>query len=568
MSTPTNALATQSDPTNYQAYLDSILARQQNTTGMTQMAPNVPQHQVPAPGQAAQQPTNNSVQPVGPGQGGAVKRAGVQNLGASISNAVTKLVQAHQEREQRQQQMVFDNFSQAASGLNQAHGAVTDAQDALNKAAQKLKANPQDAQARDEYVAAGKQLQQAQAAKSQNVQILEDMASDPKKRKMLAKGYGIDDKNAGTPERQAAIAAIKKQQGVGQNTASMMAQMPQTQQLTPQAQSQQMARQAGVLGKPATQGQDQQFEINKAKLAQNQQFKTVAEFQKQEQIANKAGQDTSAFIAKLPALGMVAQTNEDGTVKRDANGVVQTRNLTASDVAGNPVLSQKLQTEKANVDYKVAQAKSTAVRAQVAQMAEQRKAMEHAQASDPATVANWGRLVTDPSSGVNLVGVPAAARSAVVKWAADNGKVISKPLDADELKRADLAGNAVNNITVAKDILKNRPDMFGPAGWGKTKFEMALAGGDPDAVKFQAAITLANLPAVGIHGVRGQWAVEDLDKLDGNLYLNPASMTNVLDQIDRSAGEFQKMGGRRTQATSPQVTDSNHITVTADDMKN
>ena len=71
---------------------------------------------------------------------------------------------------------------------------------------------------------------------------------------------------------------------------------------------------------------------------------------------------------------------------------------------------------------------------------------------------------------------------------------------------------------------------------------MDLAGGDPDAVKFQAAITLANLPAVGIHGVRGQWAVEDLDKLHGNLYLNPASMTNVLDQDRPQRGRVSKDG--------------------------
>jgi hypothetical protein len=553
MSSPTNALATQADPTNYQAYLDSVLARQQNTTGLTQVGPSVPHYQVPGITPAQQQRTDNAPQPVGPGQGGAVKRAEMKNLGASISNAVTMLVQKHQEREQRSQQQVFDNFSSAAAGLQAASGQIREAQDALNNAAQKLKANPQDQQARDEYMKAGQSLQQAQSAKAQNVQVLEDMASDPKKRKMLAKGYGIDDKNASTPERQAAIAAIRKQQGVGQNTAGIMSQLPQTMQLSPQAQAQQMARQAGVLGKPSTGGQDQQYEMNKAKLAQNQEFKTAAALQNAEKIANKAGQDTSKMIAALPGLGLQAEHDADGNVKRAPDGTIVTRNLTREELTGNPVLAARYQEMQTKINLQVAQAKATQVRAQVAQMAEARKASEKAQASDPGTVSNWARLVSDPSSGVTLKDVPSAARNAVISSVAGSGKTISKPLTSDELKRADLAGNAVNNLAVAQEILKNRPDMFGPAGWGKTKFEMALSGGDPDAVKFLSAITLANLPLIGIHGVRGKWAAGDLEKLDGNLYLNADSMGNVLTEASRSASEFEKMGGRRQQETSPQV---------------
>ena len=57
---------------------------------------------------------------------------------------------------------------------------------------------------------------------------------------------------------------------------------------------------------------------------------------------------------------------------------------------------------------------------------------------------------------------------------------MAKPLTGAELTRADLAGNAIHNIEEAQAILKRRPDMFGPAGYGKSKFQELLAGGDPD----------------------------------------------------------------------------------------
>jgi hypothetical protein len=162
----------------------------------------------------------------------------------------------------------------------------------------------------------------------------------------------------------------------------------------------------------------------------------------------------------------------------------------------------------------------------------------------PANLANWGALLADPRSGVTLAQVPPKQRDAVVDAMKTGGQRIAKPLTGDELKRSDLAYNALSNIERAQEILQKRPDMFGPAGWGKTQFQKFLKGGDPDAIAYKAAINLANLPAVGIHGVRGKWALDDLKELDSNLYLNPESMSNVLAEIHRSASEFAPMGGR------------------------
>ena len=171
--------------------------------------------------------------------------------------------------------------------------------------------------------------------------------------------------------------------------------------------------------------------------------------------------------------------------------------------------------------------------------------------SNPNSVANWGELLSDPKSGVTLANVPVKERGTVINAMATAGQKIAKPLTGAELNRSDLAGNALSNIEEAQRIMEKRPNMFGPAGFMSTKFKQAFEGGDPDAQAFMTAITLAQLPLVGIHGVRGKYAVEDLAKLDSNLYNNVDSMRNILSEIHRSAQEFADSGGRKKETATP-----------------
>lgn len=167
--------------------------------------------------------------------------------------------------------------------------------------------------------------------------------------------------------------------------------------------------------------------------------------------------------------------------------------------------------------------------------------------SKDAVGQRWAPLLSNPSSGVTLAQVPKEQRSAAVDYMNANGIPISHPLTSKELDRSDLAHNAIDNVNAAMAILKRRPDMFGPGGFLKSQFRKALAGGDPDAQDFLTNITLANLPAVGVHGVRGKWALEDLGKYDSNLYLNAQSMERALNDIIRSSGDFAHMGGRQIE---------------------
>jgi hypothetical protein len=167
------------------------------------------------------------------------------------------------------------------------------------------------------------------------------------------------------------------------------------------------------------------------------------------------------------------------------------------------------------------------------------------------TLANWGARLADPRSGVTMASIPTKERDAVNDYMASAGLQIAHPLTAKELERSDLAGNAISNINEAERILKSRPDLFGPVGFMKKTFKDYVTGGDPDALAYLTAINLANLPAVGIHGVRGRWALEDLSKLDSDLYHNKDAMQNVLDEIRRSASEFSPAGGRQGVAAPP-----------------
>jgi hypothetical protein len=191
------------------------------------------------------QRTDNAPQPVGPGQGGAVRRAEMKNLGATLTNTVNRITNNIQERKAREQQGWFDNFAKAVSGQQEADAEAQEAFQAMQAARQKG-----DMQA---YTDAAKRLQSAMQKSKQNQTIQNDLASDKKKWKVITTGFGIDDKNASKPERQQAIAAYKKANPqANENVARLMSQVPQTQQLTPQARGQAITQAAGLQAKPAT----------------------------------------------------------------------------------------------------------------------------------------------------------------------------------------------------------------------------------------------------------------------------------------------------------------------------
>jgi hypothetical protein len=330
------------DPQQYSDYLKAQIAQQANTTGLTQMGPNTGGAQGPRQTQQ-QQPGAQSNKTFGPGEGAARKREAQQNLVKSAQGLANKFQEYTQAKQQREYEQTIGKFTQATQGINQAQSQVQQATAAL-------KQNPNDEQAKQT-------LQQAQGALKQNQTILNDMVNDKKQHKIITKAFGVDDKNADSPERAAAKAVLQKQMGVGAGPAGILSQLPQTQQLSPGAQSQQMARQAGVVGAPATQGQ------------------VLAAAEKEQ---GEAGKNTRAAGAEA-GKDQRAQMKDDLTAHMngqkydDAGKLVP---MSADEISKNPVLSAKIGVQGTKMQLQqaqaqLAQAKASAVPEQV-KMAEAR----------------------------------------------------------------------------------------------------------------------------------------------------------------------------------------------------
>src|SRR6266404_3836271 len=227
----------------------------------------------------------------------------------------------------------------------------------MRTAMQKLQANPEDQEARQALIQGSQITKRAREALNIAQTNLKDMFTGPKAdkhTKMLERAFGIDDKNAQTPERAAAIKAIQKAQGVDEKTAAMMSNLPQRQQLGPQASQQAQLQHAGAVGKPATGGQV---------LAA--QGKKVDQAIKVEKIASDVGLANDKIIESMRKdLGIVPVKDAKGSIAREPDGKMKTRNLEPSEMS--PEEFAKYQDVRAQTDLRSAQMKATGVRAAAA----------------------------------------------------------------------------------------------------------------------------------------------------------------------------------------------------------
>lgn len=200
-------------------------------------------------------PIGNGPRPVGqtgPAQGEFATKGGHQRASmASLTQSVQSISnQAHNALEQHQNKqlgMKFQTLVGSQKGI---------------QAADEMQKNAQTMLQQDPNSAEGKQmLETAQQMKQHNTTILNQLL-DPttpegkKNIKLFNKGFGFDDNNADTPERAAAIEAMKKTNPqMSQGAAGMMSQFPTGVGMSPQTQVQAEMVKAGVTPKAATGGQ-------------------------------------------------------------------------------------------------------------------------------------------------------------------------------------------------------------------------------------------------------------------------------------------------------------------------
>ena len=160
------------------------------------------------------------------------------------------------------------------------------------------------------------------------------------------------------------------------------------------------------------------------------------------------------------------------------------------------------------------------------------------------TLSSWAQAVSDPRSNVSIAQVPAAQRGFVLNYMTAHNMQPTHPLTNTEINRYDLSKIGLSNIEAAQQIVNKRPDLFSAKGWASNAFKNALAKNDPDAANFQMAMKLANIPTIGIHGVKAKWAADELTKLDSTFYTSPEAMTAVLGDIHDSLTNITQNGGR------------------------
>ena len=135
---------------------------------------------------------------------------------------------------------------------------------------------------------------------------------------------------------------------------------------------------------------------------------------------------------------------------------------------------------------------------------------------------------------------------------------LNKPT-ADEQRRSDLAQNLGENINTLEDILKRRPDLFGPVAGRVTGLRQMVGTSDPDVASLEAIKHQLGMAQIAAHGMRSAQGIEAAatSLLDG-FHNSPEATEAALEKARQSVTTFQKneaaaRSGERTGITPEMV---------------
>lgn len=135
---------------------------------------------------------------------------------------------------------------------------------------------------------------------------------------------------------------------------------------------------------------------------------------------------------------------------------------------------------------------------------------------------------------------------------ADNGAIVP-PVNSQNVRptgtqrrAADMANSADEQLQTIEEIIKRRPDIFGPVNGRYTDFTQWLGSQDPDAKMFVNARTIAADHLAGVFGGRSEGALHELNDAIGQFRTNPEAMQKGLSTFFKANKVFQKAGTPRT----------------------
>lgn len=417
--------------------LASILSRQPQATtpGSISAGPQIMQ-----PTQIGQG-GNRPVPPIGPAQGefqtkGAHSRASMAALSNSVQGVVAKAQNAHDQTQNKILGQKFQSLVGSQKGI---------------QAAQEMQQNAQKVLAQDPNNADAKAMMtQAQDMLQHNTTILNQML-DPttpegkKNIKLFSKGFGFDDKNADTPERAAAIEAMKKQQpGLSSGAAGLMSQMPQGIGMSPQTQVNAEMVKAGVTPKAATGGQVLASETKLATTGATIDAKKAA----QEERLGLDDKGQPKPLDQLP-LKVQAQVNEERTKDQLASAQAQLAKAKAEAMSNPNSLQNQIALKKAQGYAGIAQAMM--LRAHVGLLNYKMNAYGEGENNDklPGSIEINGQTMGKAMAGAAVKAIQTQAQFIDASGAVDNLDAAAQEMQA--------AGQRLNDPKLVK--LLNDPRM-------------------------------------------------------------------------------------------------------------
>jgi hypothetical protein len=289
-----------------------------------------------------------------------------------------------------------------------------------------------------------------------------------------------------------------------------MASQPQTMQLSPQAQQQEMLRKAGVIAAPMTGGQAAQAALGVGRLEQGQE--RIGQGQQRLDLQQQAFQERQKMNdARMQLANLVEQRRSESAKIRDELVKAQTDALANPN---NPMYQAKLKALQA-------QSKRADALTEMAQTGRLNYMMRA-----------YGRGM----DGNILMGVPVIEGVPV-------GTAMRVEPTSVERQRAQLADNAIDNIDEAIKIIDKRPDLFGlgPGGLG-SQLEYKIGQGDPDAVSYKRYTDQANFAGLGIHGFRSKYGLTEIGDFNSKLYADPVDLKANMLAARHSAENLRKNG--------------------------
>lgn len=119
----------------------------------------------------------------------------------------------------------------------------------------------------------------------------------------------------------------------------------------------------------------------------------------------------------------------------------------------------------------------------------------------------------------------------------------------DEQRRDDLSTNAEENLGQLEDILKRRPELFGPLAGRLTQLRGAVGTNDTDVAKLKAIHEFYGMASVGAHAMRNAQHVSTAADAIMNGFTNgPEGMKGAIDTARSSFKTFHENAGRRRAA--------------------